>query len=102
MVITLTAITKKQWGKVLKAVIYAFVSAAGGVLAVTNFSITKTTLTAAAIAGINAVLVAIWQIFQQDEQITLPIAAPQIVHPTTQIPVKDAPAEPPAPPATAA
>lgn len=74
MVVNLTPLSKRQWKKTLKALAYSFVSAFGGVLATTNFALTKTGIIASTVAGINAVLVALWQIAQTDTGIQLPPA----------------------------
>ena len=60
----ITAITKEQWVKVLKALAYAFVSAfVVAIAASQDFS--QAGLLAAATAGFNAVLVAIKQLFTE-------------------------------------
>jgi 4-amino-4-deoxy-L-arabinose transferase-like glycosyltransferase len=60
----ISPITKEQWVKVLKALAYAFVSAfIVAIAASQDFS--KAGLTAAAIAGVNGVFVAVKQLFTQ-------------------------------------
>lgn len=59
---SISPITKEQWVKVLKSLAYSFVSTfVVALLASQDFS--KAGLSAAAVAGVNAVLVAVKQLF---------------------------------------
>lgn len=60
----ITPITKDQWVKVLKALLYAFVSTFVVTLVSSN-GFSKAALYASAVAGLNAVLVAVKQLFTQ-------------------------------------
>lgn len=61
---SISPVTKDQWVKVLKAVLYSFVSTfVVSIMAQPEFS--KATLYAAAVAGVNAVLVTVKQLFTE-------------------------------------
>lgn len=64
---TISAITKDQWVKVLKALGYAFVSTFVVTLLATPSLeyLDERTLISAAVAGVNAVLVGIKQLFTE-------------------------------------
>lgn len=55
--------TKNQWVKVAKAVAYSFVSTAVAALIATNYELSKKTLIAVLVAGINGALVVVKQFF---------------------------------------
>lgn len=59
----ISTISSDQWVKVVKAVVYSFVSAAVAVLVATGYDFSKKTLIAAFVAGVNGVLVAVKQLF---------------------------------------
>ena len=60
----LSPVTKDQWVKVLKALLYSFVSTF--VVSLTaQPELSKATLYAAAVAGVNAVLVTVKQLFTE-------------------------------------
>lgn len=59
----ISPITSDQWLKVFKAVAYSFVSAAIAGLMATNYDLSKKTLVAVLVAGINGAMVAIKQLF---------------------------------------
>lgn len=65
----ITPITNKQWMKVLLSLVIGFVAAFGGVWSLTNFAFTKVAVTAALVAGIHAVIVAAYQLFQEEQPI---------------------------------
>lgn len=65
MSLQVSPITREQWTKVAKAAIYSFVSTAFVTWQVSNFEFSKTALTAAAVAGVNAALVAAKQLFTE-------------------------------------
>lgn len=62
---TISPITKAQWLKVAKAIAYSFVSAAIATLLATGLDLSKKTLVAVLVAGINGALVTIKQLFTQ-------------------------------------
>ena len=61
---SISPVTKAQWIKVAKALGYSFVSAFAVSLVASN-SLTKSALTGALVAGVNAVLVTIKQLFTE-------------------------------------
>lgn len=61
---SISPITKEQWTKVAKALGYAFVSTFVVALVSSN-EFSKAAISAAAVAGFNAVLVAVKQLFTQ-------------------------------------
>ena len=63
---SITPITKEQWVKVAKALAYAFVSAFVVALGASG-ELSKSAIAAAAVAGVNAVLVACKQLFTDGE-----------------------------------
>lgn len=60
-----STITKEQWRKVIKAVLYAFVSTFVVTLKMSDYKMDKKTLVAAAVAGVNGVFVTVKQLFTQ-------------------------------------
>lgn len=58
-------ITKEQWVKVAKALVYAFVSTFLAALVASSSSLSWKVVAAAAVAGVNAVLVTLKQLFTQ-------------------------------------
>jgi hypothetical protein len=66
MEIKMSPVTKDQWVKVFKALAYAFVSAFVVALGASG-ELSKSALAAAAVAGVNAVLVAVKQLFTDGE-----------------------------------
>lgn len=63
---SISPVTKDQWVKVFKALAYAFVSAFVVALGASG-ELSKSALAAAAVAGVNAVLVAVKQLFTDGE-----------------------------------
>ena len=61
---TISPVTKAQWVKVLKALAYSFVSTFAVALMASN-ELSKAAIAAAAVAGLNAVLVTVKQLFTQ-------------------------------------
>lgn len=61
---SISPVTKEQWVKVAKAAVYSFVSAFIVAFAASD-EISKASLAAAAIAGVNAVLVTLKQLFTE-------------------------------------
>lgn len=62
-----SAISQDQWVKVLKAVVYSFVSAAIAAFIATGYDFSKKTAIAVLVAGINGALVAVKQLFTPAE-----------------------------------
>ena len=59
---TISPITKAQWLKVFKAIAYSFVASAVGVLVATGYDLSKKTLIAVLVAGINGAMVTVKQL----------------------------------------
>lgn len=64
--ISISPVTSAQWKKVLKAVVYSFISSGAAVLVATNYELSKQTLIAVLTAGINGALVTIKQVLTDD------------------------------------
>lgn len=58
----ISPITQDQWFKVVKAVAYSFVSAAIAAAIATNYDLSKKTLIAVFVAGVNGALVTVKQL----------------------------------------
>lgn len=63
---SISPVTRDQWVKVFKALAYAFVSAFVVALSASG-ELSKSAVAAAAVAGVNAVLVAVKQLFTDGE-----------------------------------
>lgn len=63
--ISVSPVTKAQWVKVVKAVVYSFVSAAIAAFAVNGSDLSKKALFAVVVAGVNGALVTIKALFTE-------------------------------------